>query len=381
MSSPFFTSEHEMFRQAVRDYAVKELAPHAEEWEEAGIFPREVFRRFGELGALGASHPERCGGSGGDWWYTVCLAEELVHSRMAGLNMGILVQAAMASPVIAELGTEEQIEEVLKPALRGEKILALGVSEPDAGSDVANIRTSARRAGDEYIVNGTKTFITNGTRADIITLIVKTDPEAGHGGISILLFPTDTKGFSVSRSLKKLGNWSSDTAELAFSDCRVPARYLLGEEGLGFYYLMQNFQGERLIAAVGGVAGAQKAIDLSLEYGRQREAFGRPILKYQVWRHQFVDLLTQVEAGRRLTYHACDLFNRKQACVKEVSMAKLYVAEMAQHVVDRCLQFHGGWGYMDEYDISRVWRDMRLLSIGGGTSEIMKEIIAKLVDL
>ena len=381
MSETFFTPEHELFRKSVRDFVTKELAPHAEEWEEAGVFPRDVFSRFGEMGALGASYPEKCGGSGGDWWYTVCLAEELVHSRMAGLNMGILVQAAMASPVIADLGTDEQIQEVLKPALRGQKVLALGVSEPGAGSDVASIRTTALRDRDEFVVNGTKTFITNGTRADVITLVVKTDPEAGHGGVSILLFPTDTKGFSVSRSLKKLGNWSSDTAELAFQDCRVPARCLLGEEGMGFYYLMQNFQGERLIAAVGGVAGAQHAIDMSVEYGRQREAFGRPILRYQVWRHQFVDLLTQVEAARRLTYHACDLFNRKIPCVKEVSMAKLFAAETGQHVVDRCLQFHGGWGYMDEYDISRAWRDMRLLSIGGGTSEIMKEIIAKLVDL
>jgi citronellyl-CoA dehydrogenase len=381
MSAEYFTPEHEIFRQSIREYVTKELAPHAEEWEEAGIFPREVFRRFGELGALGASYPEKCGGAGGDWWYTVALAEEMVYSRMAGLNMGIMVQAAMASPVIADLGTEEQIEEVLKPALAGETILALGVSEPDAGSDVASIRTTARREGDELVVSGTKTFITNGTRADWITLIVKTDPEAGHGGISILLFPTDVKGFSVSKSLMKIGNWSSDTAELNFADCRVPARYLLGEEGMGFYYLMQNFQGERLIAAVGGVAGAQRAIDVSVEYGRQRQTFGRPILKYQVWRHQFVDLLTQVEAGRRLTYHACDLFNRKVPCVKEISMAKLFAAEMGQHVVDRCLQFHGGWGYMQEYDISRMWRDMRLLSIGGGTSEIMKEIIAKLVDL
>src|SRR6267378_6239874 len=303
-----FTAEHELFRRNLRAYVEKELAPHALEWDEAGIFPREVFTGLAEIGALGINYPESVGGSGGDYWYVVVLAEELIRSRNSGLNMGVLVQSQMATPIILEVGTDEQKKEFLVPALAGEKIGALGISEPDAGSDVANLKTTARRSGDDYVINGSKMWITNGTRADFITLAVRTG-EAGYGGISLVTFPTDVKGFQVSKKLDKIGNLSSDTAILFFEDCRVPARYLLGEENAGFYHIMTNFQGERLVAAIGAVAGMQQLVDESLRYGNERGAFGKPLIKFQVWKHKFVEHLTGIEAARWLTYRACDLFN------------------------------------------------------------------------
>ena len=380
MLQTFFTDEHDIFRKSFREFVERELTPYTSEWEHAESFPREVFKRMGELGYLGLSYPEELGGGGGDYWYNVVYGEELVRSGSAGVNMSLMVQTDMATPIIAAIGTREQKEEFLVPAIRGEKIAALGVSEPNAGSDVAAIRTTARRVGGDFVVNGAKTFITNGTRADFITLAVRTGGD-GYGGVSLILFPTDAKGFRVAKKLKKIGNHASDTAELSFEDCRVPARNLLGEENQGFYYIMMNFQGERLIAAVSSVAGAQRAIDLGIGYARDRKAFGRPVVGFQVWRHELTQLLTEVEAGRWLTYRACDLFNRKEDAVKEISMAKLYCGELACRVADRVLQLHGGAGYMDEYPISRIWRDTRLITIGGGTSEIMKEIISKRVGL
>ena len=373
-----FTAEHELFRRNLRAYVEKELQPHALEWDEAGIFPREVFTGMAEIGALGINYPESVGGAGGDYWYVVVLAEELVHSRNAGVNMAMLVQSQMATPIINEIGTDEQKKEFLAPALAGEKIAALGISEPDAGSDVAHLKTTARRVGDEYVINGAKMWITNGTRADFITLAVRTG-EAGYGGISLLTFPTDVKGFSVSKKLDKVGNLASDTALLFFEDCRVPARFLLGEENHGFYHVMTNFQGERLVAAIGAVAGMQQLVEDSLRYGNERSAFDKPLIKFQVWRHKFVDHLTSIEAARWLTYRACDLFNRREPAVKEISMAKLFAGDLMQKVVYDCQQFHGGMGYVVETPVARAFRDARLLTIGGGTSEIMKEIIAKLV--
>ncbi|TMA29941.1 MAG: acyl-CoA dehydrogenase [Deltaproteobacteria bacterium] len=377
MEAPF-TPEHDLFRRTLRDYVTRELAPHALEWDEAGIFPREVFTGMAAIGALGVNYPEEVGGSGGDFWHAVVLAEELVHSRNSGVNMGLLVQSQIATPILNEIGTEEQKREFLRPALAGEKIAALGISEPDAGSDVARIKTSARRVGDDYVVNGAKMWITNGTRADFITLAVRTGGP-GHGGISLLVFPTDVKGFSVSKNLAKVGNLSSDTALLFFEDCKVPARYLLGEENEGFYQVMTNFQGERLIAAIGAVSGMQQLVDESIRYGNERSAFDKPLIKFQTWRHKFVEHLTGIEAARWLTYRACDLFNRREPAVKEISMAKLFATDLMQRVVYDCQQFHGGMGYVVETPVARAFRDVRLLTIGGGTSEIMKEIIAKLV--
>jgi citronellyl-CoA dehydrogenase len=378
---PQFTDEHDMFRKSIRDFATKELAPHAEEWEKERLFPREVFEEMGKLGFLGVRYPEDIGGSGGDIWHTTVLSEELPRCRMAGLTMGVLVQTDMATPIINEIGTKEQRDEFLAPAIRGEKIAALGVSEPGAGSDVAGIRTTAKKDGDDYIINGQKTWITNGTRADFITLAARTDTDNRYGGVSLFLFPTDTPGFSVGRKIEKIGNHCSDTAELFFENCRIPKRYLLGEEGHGFYYIMQNFQGERLVGALSGTAGAQLVLDDTIEYVKERKAFGKTLAALQVVRHQLVDCETDLELCRSLSYHAADLFGRGVPCQREISMAKLVAAEKSMEVIDRCVQLHGGMGYAEELHIARAWRDARLLRIGGGASEIMKEIISKMMGL
>jgi acyl-CoA dehydrogenase len=375
-----FTEDHAAFRRTVRDFCERELAPHARAWDEAHEFPRELFRRFGELGLLGIRHDPEHGGSGLDYWYVVAYAEELVRSRNSGLNMAMLVQGEMATPVIGELGTPEQKREFLAPAIRGERIAALAISEPDTGSDVASIRTTARRAGDDLVVNGAKMWITNGARADFLTMLVRTGGD-GHEGLSLLLFPTDTKGFQVSKKLEKVGNPSSDTAVLYFDECRVPARYLLGEEGQGFYHVMTNFQGERLVAAIQAVAGMQQMVEDAIRYGEERSAFGRPIVKFQVWRHRLAEHLTAIEAARWLTYRACDLFDRKEVAVKEISMAKLFACDLAQRVAYDCMQLHGGMGYVLETDIARAWRDVRVMTIAGGSSEIMKELIARAAGL
>jgi len=379
-TSPF-TPEHDLFRKTVREFVERELAPHAVEWDRAGIFPRELFKRFGEMGMFGMRHDPAWGGAGLDYWYVVVVAEELVRSRNAGLNMAMLVQAEMATPIIGEIGTDEQKREFLAPALAGDKIAALGISEPDAGSDVASLRTSARRVGDEYVVSGSKMWITNGTRADFITLAARTGGP-GYEGISLFTFPTDVKGFEVSKKLDKIGNLSSDTAVLYFDECRIPARYILGEENHGFYHVMTNFQGERLVAAVGAVAAGFLLVDEAIKYGSERQAFGRPVVKFQVWRHKLVELLAQLEAAKWLTYRAVDLFDDPETrgeSVKEISMAKMLAGDLLQRVAYDCMQMHGGMGYVEESNVARAWRDARLITIGGGTSEIMKEIVAKLV--
>jgi citronellyl-CoA dehydrogenase len=389
MPSPF-TEQHQMFRKSVRTFVEKELAPHVDQWEHDELFPRWVFEKAGELGLFGAHYPEEHGGGGGDYWYSIAKAEELPRMGCAGIPMALLVQSDMATPCISDLGTREQIEEFLKPALRGEKIAALGVSEPGAGSDVASLRTTARRDGDDYVINGQKTFITNGTRADFITLMCKTDPEAGHAGISILLVPTNLEGFSVSKKLKKIGNWSSDTAELFFDNVRVPKRYLLGEEGMGFQYLMQNFQSERLIGSATSVAGSRLLLEEGIAYGRDRVAFGKPIIKREVWQHTFVDLATKLEAAQALTYRAAEAYNEERYVRREpisfettklVSMAKIFVGDVISEVADQVLQFHGGWGYIEEYHVARAWRDQRLFRIGGGTTETLRYYVARLMGL
>jgi citronellyl-CoA dehydrogenase len=371
-----FSDEHQAFRRTVREYVERELAPHGREWDEREEFPRSLFKAFGDLGWFGIRHDPAHGGSGLDYWYVVAYAEELARCRNAGLATAMLVHGEMAIPVIDEIGTDEQKREFLAPAIRGERIAALAISEPDAGSDVAGIRTTARRDGDDLVVNGSKMWITNGTRADFLTMAVRTGGE-GYGGISLLLFPTDVKGFGVSRKLEKVGLPSSDTAALFFEDCRVPARWILGELDQGFSHIMMNFQGERLVAAVQAVAGMQLMLEGALRYGEERKAFGRPVRSFQAWRHRLADHLTAVEAARWLTYRACDLFARHQVAVKEISMAKLFACELAQEVAYDCMQLHGGMGYVLESDIARAWRDVRVLTIAGGTSEIMRELVAR----
>lgn len=385
-----FTEEHDQFRQTVRKFVEQEIAPYSKDWERSCDFPSELFKKAGRLGILGAHYREEHGGSGGDYWFSVAKAEELPRGGSAGVGMALLVQTDMATPVIGDLGTPEQIDEFLRPAIQGDKIAALGVSEPGAGSDVAGIRTVARRDGDDYVLNGQKTFITNGARADFVTLLAKTSPEAGARGCTFFLVPTKTKGFGVSRKLEKIGNHASDTAELFLEDVRIPARYRLGEENMGFMYLMQNFQTERLIASASAIAGAEYAIAMSRRYGEDRVAFGKPIIKREVWQHKFVDMYTKVEMGKAFVYKVVDAYNDEKyvrrvplsmETVKLISMAKVAVGDIVSEVMDTCLQFHGGWGYIEEYPIARAWRDQRLFRIGGGTSETMRYYIAKLLGM
>ena len=373
---PYFTEEHNLIRQTVTRFCKEEIAPYAAEWDDAGIFPREIFKKAGDLGLFGIRIDPKWGGGGLDWWATTAYVESLTFSDSGSVNMALMVQSDMTIPVIQELGTEEQKEEFLRPAVRGEWIGSLGISEPGGGSDVANIKTRARTDGDDLIVSGQKLWITNGTRADFIVLAVRTGVE-GHKGISLVLFPTKTKGFSVGKKLNKICNVASDTAELFFDECRIPSSYILGQKDRGFYYIMENFQGERLVASVGSLAGMDKALRNAIEYGRTRTAFGTPIGKFQVWKHRFAEHLTAVEAGRWLVYHAVDLVNREKRAVKEITMAKLYTSDLAQKVAYDCMQIMGGFAYTTEYSIGRMWRDVRLSTIGAGASEIMKEIIAK----
>src|ERR687889_641368 len=371
-----FTEEHEALRESIHSFVEKELAPHAEEWEET-TFPDSVFHRMGELGFLGLSMPEEYGGQGGDYPCNIVLAEELVHARCGGLAMGLAVHTDMATPPILAFGTDEQKQQYLAPAIRGEKISCLGITEPDAGSDVAGIRTRAVADGGDYVINGSKTYITNGHRADFIVLVTKTDPDAGYDGFTLFLVDMDSPGVIREKKLQKLGMHSSDTALLAFQDVRVPEQALLGQEGKGFYHIMWELQGERLIGAAGCVAGAQHVFDRTLQYAKERTAFGRQIGKFQAIRHKFAEMATKIETARQLTYMTAWRFNNGEYPVREISMAKLHAARVAVEVADECIQIHGGAGYMKEYGVERVWRDMRLNRIGAGTDEIMLDVIGR----
>jgi alkylation response protein AidB-like acyl-CoA dehydrogenase len=371
-----FNDHHEALRESIRSFVLKELAPHAEEWEET-TFPDWVFTRMGELGFLGLSYPEEYGGQGGDYFCNLVLAEEIVHSQSGGLAMGVAVHTDMATPPIHLFGTEEQKQRYLVPSIRGEKISCLGITEPDAGSDVAGIKTRAVRDGDEWVINGSKTYITNGHRADYIVLVTKTDPEAGYDGFTLFLVDMDLPGVIREKKLRKLGMHASDTALLAFDDVRVPGDAALGQVGKGFYHIMWELQGERLIGAAGCVAGAQRAFEKTLEYALERKAFGRQIGKFQVTRHKFAEMATKIEAARQLVYTTAWRFSNGEYPVREISMAKLNAARVAVEVADECIQIHGGAGYMTEYGIERVWRDMRLNRIGAGTDEIMLDVIGR----
>jgi alkylation response protein AidB-like acyl-CoA dehydrogenase len=371
-----FTDEHEQLRESISNFAIKELAPHAEEWEET-TFPDSVFRRMGELGFLGLDKPEQYGGQGGDYFSALVLGEAISNANSGGLAMGIAVQTDMAMPPILKFGSEEQKQQWAVPAIKGEKILCLGITEPDAGSDVKGIKTRAVRDGDEFVINGSKTYITNGHRADVIVLVTKTDPDAGYDGFTLFLVPMDLPGVIREKKLQKLGMHASDTALLAFQDVRVPATAMLGEEGKGFYHIMWELQGERMIGAAGSVAGAQKCFDRTLEYAKEREAFGHTIGHFQVIRHKFAEMATKLEAARQLVYMTAWRFANGEYPVREISMAKLYASRVACEVADECIQIHGGAGYMKEYNVERVWRDMRLNRIGAGTDEIMLEVIGR----
>jgi alkylation response protein AidB-like acyl-CoA dehydrogenase len=371
-----FDEHHDRLRESIGAFAEKELAPHSEEWEESG-FPDSVFQRMGELGFLGLSYPEEYGGQGGDYYCNLVLAEEITKANCGGLTLGVAVHTDMATPPIHLFGTEEQKQEYLVPSIKGEKISCLGISEPDAGSDVAGIKTRAVRDGDDFVINGSKTFITNGHRADYIVLVTKTDPDKGYDGFTLFIVPMDLPGVIREKKLEKLGMHASDTALLAFQDVRVPETAILGQEGKGFYHIMWELQGERLIGAAGCVAGAQRCFDRTLQYALEREAFGRQIGKFQAIRHKFAAMATKIEAARQLTYTTAWRFNNGEYPVREISMAKLYAAQIACEVTDECLQIHGGAGYMKEYGVERAWRDMRLNRIGAGTDEIMLDVIGR----
>ncbi len=374
----YFSAEHEAFRQTVRRFVETEINPHVEAWEEARLWPaRDVLKKMGNLGLLGLTYPEAYGGGGVDYWYSVVLLEELGRADCAAVPMGIAVHTDMATPALAEFGSDDLKRRFLAPAIAGDMVAAIGVSEPDAGSDVAAIRTRAVVDGSDYVINGSKMWITNGTQADFVTLLARTSGERGFRGMSLIVVPTDTPGFHVSRKLEKLGNHASDTAILTFEDMRVPQANRIGEEGLGFMLQMRQFQRERLAGSLMSTAGMEKIIRMTTAYCRERQAFGKPLIDNQVIHFRLCELLTEVEALRQLNYHCVRLLVAGEDVTKEVSMAKLKAGRLAREVADSCLQFHGGMGYVEEYPMARYFRDARLLSIGGGADEIMLGIIAK----
>jgi alkylation response protein AidB-like acyl-CoA dehydrogenase len=379
---PPFGEEHEELRETVARFVAAEVAPHVDEWERAEEFPRDLYRRCAELGFLGLKFPERYGGQGGDHLHDAVWVEELARSGgSGGVAAGLNAHSSIALPPIFNFGTEEQHQRWLVPGIAGEKIGALGITEPGAGSDVAGITTTARKVDGGYVVNGSKTFITNGVRADFLVCACKTTEAGGHDGISFLVLEREMPGYEVTRKLEKLGWHSSDTGELSFTDVEVPAANLLGEENGGFRLIMANFAWERLLMAIGAVGAMQRLIEIAVAYASEREAVGRPIGKFQAIRHQIAEMATKAEVSRALTYDALRLFHTGQPCIREVAMAKLLTQRAVLEIADQTLQIHGGYGYTREYGIERAVRDARLGPIGGGTDEVMKEIIGKTLGL
>jgi acyl-CoA dehydrogenase len=379
MNEPiYFTEEHRQFRDNLRRYIDQEIVPRAAPWEDAGMVPRAVMRQMGELGYLGIRYPEAYGGSGLDTVYSAILAEELGRSTYGGYAVTVTVHTDMASPHLANFGTPEQLQRYLPSLIRGETVCAVAVTEPDAGSDVAGIRTRAVRDGDHWVINGSKMFITNGVHGDLYFVGAKTDPTAkGSRGISIFIVEKGTPGFRVGRALKKSGWLCSDTAELVFENCRIPAANLLGGENKGFYQIMRNFQNERMVIGAQAMGEAARAIEMTVDYVRERKAFGATLWDKQAIRQRLAMRAAQVEAGRALVYHAAWLDAQGKDCVKEVSMVKALCGELVNEVLYDCQQFHGGFGYMHETTIARMVRDARVEAIGGGATEVMLEEVAK----
>jgi alkylation response protein AidB-like acyl-CoA dehydrogenase len=377
-----FTDEHLDLRESMSAWVKKELYPHRNEWEET-LWPDSAMRRAGELGYLGLCFPEEYGGQEGDYFYSLIRAECMSYSASGGTNMGFAVQTDMVLPPVHLLGTEEQKQRYLVPGIAGRRIGCLGITEPGAGSDVAGIRTTAIRDGDEYVINGAKTFITNGARADFCVLVTKTDPDKRHDGMTLFLVDlrdadgNTVPGFSISRTLEKMGMHASDTGELAFEDMRVPADAVLGEIGKGFYHISWELQGERLVAAAGCYASCERMFERTLEYAKEREAFGRPIGRFQAIRHKFADMATKIEAAKQMVHATAWRFANGEYPVREITMAKLFATRVCHEVADECVQIHGGYGYMKEYEIERAYRDQRLNRIGAGTDEIMLDVIGR----
>jgi len=375
MYQEYFTEEHQIFRTSIRKFVEKEIKPHIDQWEDVELFPVELYKKAADAGFLGLEYPEAYGGSPCDKFMNIAYTEEMIRAGSVGLVAG-LGSYSIAMPPVLSMGTEKQKQKFLVPVLKGEKISALGITEPNAGSDVANIRTRAVRNGDHYIVNGSKTFITSGCRAHFITTAVRTGG-AGYKGVSLLMIDSSTPGFTVAKKLRKMGWNASDTAELSFVDCRVPVENMLGGEGQGFVGIMINFQNERLALAVMAHAVAELALEESIKYAKTREAFGRTLSGFQVTRHKLVDMATKVEVAKQFNYRVAAKMQAGQDAIRDVSMAKNFACEVCDKVVYDAVQIHGGYGYAREYLVERLYRDSRILGIGGGTTEIMKEIISK----
>ena len=376
----YFDDSHRLVRDSVRRFVEREILPHVADWEEAEEFPRELYRKAGEAGILGIGYPEALGGSHeGDLFAKVAASEELMRCGSGGLVAG-LGSLDIGLPPLIKWGRPELRERIAPQVLAGEKIMALAVTEPTGGSDVANLKTRAVRDGDHYRVNGSKTFITSGVRADYYTVAVRTGGE-GFGGVSLLLVEKGTPGFSVGRKLKKMGWWASDTAELFFDDCKVPVENLIGVENAGFACIMANFQSERLSLAIMANMTAQLALQESLKWARERQAFGKPVGKFQVLKHRLAEMATQLEVSREFTYCQAAQMAAGRSVIKEISMAKNFATDIADRLTYDAVQIMGGMGYMRETLVERLYRDNRILSIGGGTREIMNEIIAKQMGL
>jgi acyl-CoA dehydrogenase len=378
MNSTYFTEEHQLFRESFRDFLQKEVVPHIEKWEKTGTIERFIWKKFGDMGFFGLNYPEAYGGMNLDLFYTVVFLEELQKIKSSGFAAAMWAHAYLAMTHLNAEGDERIKQEYLAPSISGDKIGGLCITEPFGGSDVAGMRTTAVKRGDKYIINGSKTFITNGVYADYYVVAAKTNPELGHKGISIFLMDTKTPGISATK-LDKLGWRASDTAEIAFDNVEIPVANLMGEEGKGFPYIMQHFALERLIMGVNAHARAEYAIEYTIEYMGQREAFGKKINQFQALRHKLVEHATDVEHCKVFNYAAVARLNKGEYVVKEATMSKLKSTQVADETIYSCLQMLGGYGYMEEYPLARLLRDSRLGPIGGGTSEILKEILSKMI--
>ncbi|WP_271770238.1 acyl-CoA dehydrogenase family protein [Aquimarina algiphila] len=378
MDSMYFTEEHELFRESLKEFLKKEVTPHIDKWEKTGDIDRFIWEKFGEMGYFGISYPEKYGGLELDLFYTVILLEELQKINSGGFAAAIWAHAYLAMTHINKEGDDRIKEEYLRPSISGEKIGCLGITEPFGGSDVAGMRTTAVKKGDHYIINGSKTFITNGVYSDYLVIAAKTNPELGNKGISIFVIDRETPGISATK-LEKLGWKASDTGEIAFDNVKIPAHNLMGEENKGFSYIMQHFALERLIMGVNAHARAEYALDYVIQYMSEREAFGKTIDRFQALRHTVADIASEIEMCKEFNYSITKRLDDGQYVVKEASMSKLLSTKMADEAIYKCLQLLGGYGYMEEYPLARLLRDSRLGPIGGGTSEILREIIAKIV--
>ena len=378
MANMYFTKDHEQVRRAIKDFVDREINPYVDEWEAAGIAPlHDLFKKMGKLGFLGIRYDQKYGGEGLDYWYETVMLEEMANVNCGGVPMAVAVQTNMATPAIDEFGSEYLKETYLKPAISGDMVAAIAVTEPDAGSDVAALKTTARREGDHYILNGSKTYITNGTQADYLTLLARTSDAPGYHSFSLFVVPTDLPGFAMSRKLDKIGMRSSDTAELYFDDMKIPAENLIGTEGEGFIHQMMQFQHERFSALPLAYMVSKKIIMQTVDFLKGRVVFGKPLITKQVLRHRLAQWLAETESLQQLAYHIVRMKMEKMDATREISMAKLLAGQLLNKVTDGCLQMYGGMGLMEEMSISRAFRDARLISIGGGANEVMCEIITK----